>query len=305
MKKLQFAVFCFLLLAPASCQLYSGQTSSTLSAKVTVVSLPYGAGDSIRPSSPVVFLSGGALPCRPEPVDVSKVRQSLESKISSSGSGDRLAPGVFEDLFGDVEEDGEVDLADGQRDPVIKDVGENWLKLGLYIGNGNQGVGKNFWLIVENISFRAVARHRGFICIHQGNLDSGQCEDGVPFLYVVPPGLSVTYKPKSRNHPLENLTLYIEGFPIVDRSQEFSPDLARQAGEESQGSAGGCQEDSSALGGLQNQQESLNLFGRQSVKVIPPYTVELTLHGFFVDKNGDRVAAYVGRTRFSTISSFR
>lgn len=88
-------------------------------------------------------------------------------------------------------------------------VSGNWLKLGLQIENKT----KDWILVIEDIVLFAEAEHEGEVFHYRQDLSRGYC--GLPFLYVVPDGISLHYDPFSDN-PLENLTLYIDGFPSID-----------------------------------------------------------------------------------------
>ncbi len=303
----------FLFLPPlAGCKLYAGPTRATLSSKIALIPLPYGEKAELRPSRPTIFLSVGEnLYCRPAPFDARAVRQALTKKTRDD---DEDKPGlsrdVFEEVFGvgGAEEGGD---AAGQQQPaadsspVKANVSGSWLKLGMFIANQNTGVENDFWLVVDNISFQAVARHRGETFAHAGSVSDG-C--GAPFLYIVAPGHNVLYKPYDKTEPLHNLTIYLSGFPIIDRTAELSADL--QAQQRTAGSSAGAGGAGAAGAGSGSQsrasaREGLITLGRQNVIVIPDYTVELTLRGYFMNRNGSPVASYLGRTRFRTQSSFR
>ena len=314
-----FFLFWILFFFPSACNVYSGPTAASLSSKVFLIPLPYGPKDALRPSQPVIFLSGGDFACRPAPYDGRAVRQWVERELASEESK-KLARGVYNDLFGGGEEAGE-GAAAGEggaggeggegggpagrsSEPVMVSVSDNWLRLGLSILNANKGTGGSFWLVVEDMTFQAVTS--------DGRSHSGSLQEscGAPFLYLVPPGMNVLWRPHSRTSHLENLTLYLSGFPIDDRSGELSPDLALQA---AAGASQGGQSTASQLisslsegagGGGGSPANNRPAIGQGPIS-IPRYTVELTLRGYFMDTNGLRVASYAGRTRFSTISSFR
>ncbi len=305
-----------LLILSVSCS-FEGSSGGLLSSRVIVVPAPYGVGDTIRPSRPTIFLSKGKYTCRPRPINP-KIMVGYLKKTDLSDEG-------LASIFGfSVEEINFIEEQEQSRNrrinlkPIRVDVGEEgkgWLKLGLFISNGNAGSdNQNFFLIIDSVGFVATAQYRDQVFQASNDIQAGYCAGGEslttseqnseteensdqyfdlgsPFLYIVPPGTKVEYNPTSSN-PFHNLTLYLTGFPIIDRSGELSPDQERR------------------ISGVTNQNSesstSENKFKFRAgdpLRIIPRYTVDLTLRGHFTTSEGDLVAAFTKRVRFFTQSS--
>ena len=121
------------------------------------------------------------------------------------------------DLLFNIEEGETEEVERTRSDAVRVQVGENWLKFGLWIANGNKGE-NNFFLVIENIIFQSAAVYKGQAFSHGGNVDAGYCDSGsdgggdiAPYLYLIPPNQKIFYSPLSDN-PFHNLTIYIDGF---------------------------------------------------------------------------------------------
>ncbi len=316
-----FLKLSLLFLLPISCN-FSGNQVGVLSSRVTVIPAPYGIGDSIRPSQPTIFLSRGKFTCRHRPVNPKIMIDLLGETISEEGLINIF--GITEDEIDFLKKD--VVLSQSRLNdlrPVTIDVGEEgagWLKLGLFISNGNtgtypNGAPRNFSLIVTSVSFTAVAQYRGQSYQASNDIQAGYCRGsesasaafsnpeggetsqqsvdiGGSFLYIVPPGTKVEYNPTSQN-PFHNLTLYLSGFPIIDNSKELSPDQQTRIN------------NLNSRGGGSNQGGESNSTFRQGdpLRVIPRYTVDLTLRGHFVTTEGDLVSDFTKRVRFFTQSS--
>ena len=105
-------------------------------------------------------------------------------------------------------------LKDGGGDgPVKTSVSGIYLQLGLIIINGNIGE----TLVIDTVSVNGQGTYNGRIFNYSASLNAGYC--GLPFFYVVSAGQDVSYHPLSENF-LENLTLYMGGFPVVDSAEE-------------------------------------------------------------------------------------
>ena len=101
----------------------------------------------------------------------------------------------------------------GESGPVSSDntvsVSGNWLKFGLQIENEAEG-----WiLVIEKMSLLAMGEYEGQVFYNLKIFPDGYC--GLPFFYVVPDGISLNHDAFSDN-PLENLTLYFDGFPGIN-----------------------------------------------------------------------------------------
>ena len=104
--------------------------------------------------------------------------------------------------------------------PIKTVVSGGWLKLGFVIVNASNQLGQSegYNLVIDHLTISAFGKHDGRVInfvktIHSP--DSNYC--GLPFLYIVPPGTTVRHVTSSESdHPLENLTLYLDGFPFVE-----------------------------------------------------------------------------------------
>ncbi len=304
MKKQILILFSFCILG--ACTVNSGGSN------VKVIVSPFGRGQQVISSRPVIYLHNGERQiCRGRPYLVREARNILANR--------NMTKDFLDDFFPLEEGQGANREAEGgsnnrNNDPVRMDVGSNWLKFGLNIQNGTERVTKsneekNFFLIVHDIAYSAVGLHKGRrVGTVNGTISSGFCSSsegggsgGTPFLYFIPPGTSVRYRPLSTN-PFENLTLFISGFDIIDRSEEASPRLqslgAGVAGAEGAGGAGAESQPGQQAG-------SANSYGPDEIIIIPDYTVELVLRGYFMTNKGELVSEFVKRVRFQTQSSFR
>lgn len=279
LKTFKIVFLCFFFLS--SCVLRP--TSGGSSAQVQVFVNPYGEEEEVQTGLATIRRQAGDRPCRPSSPDPRSIADTLEKyKLLEN----KESP-IF-DIFGiNPEGDETSEATDSNRrrsEPLKIPVGENWLKIGLHIVNGNE----EFFLIVTDIFFTAVARRGDQTWTHSGNISSGYCGTNQA-LYLVPPGKRVEYKPHSRNDILSNLTLYMDGFPIVDRRAQPSRRFRALAGE---GKEGG------GTGG-----ETEDLFLPESCHVfIPSYDVEMTLSGHFITQEGNPVFEFSHRVSFSTQS---
>ena len=99
--------------------------------------------------------------------------------------------------------------------PVTTSVTGVYIQFGLIVINGSGET-----LVIDTVSVTGRAVYNGQIFNHSTSLNSGYC--GLPFFYVAADGEALTYHPLSDN-PLENLTLYMGGFPVVDSLEEGQP----------------------------------------------------------------------------------
>ena len=292
----------------SSCQIGQGGNSSVLSSNVHIIVAPYGEGDKVFSSKPIIFLKGGQKICRRRPFRASEARTTLQSAGLEED---------FLDEFFDEEDEQRGGPGDTERqtnDPVEVDMGDNWLRFGLFIANENKGK-NNFFLVVDSLVYNATAIYKGQVFSHSGNIDSGYCdsEEGetAPYLYLIPPNQKITYSPQSKN-PFHNLTILIDGFEILDRSDQASYSQQQRI-QNAQQQLGGQSFGNQQLG--QNQQTGQNQpigqdqqnqsYGPNEIIVIPDYTVELILRGYFMTKSGNPIASFVKRTQFWTTSSLK
>ena len=282
-----FLFFCILFYT--SCQ-WESDSRSVLSSNIHVVVAPYGPEDKIKPSKPFILTSGGHKVCRPSPFRFRDAKNILKDA--------GLEQNALDLLF-NIEEEGTEEVGPTRPGAVRVQVGENWLKFGLWIANRNKGK-NNFFLVIENIIFKATAVYRGEpLRPHSGNVDAGYCDSGsgggeiAPFLYLIPPNSKSAYSSIS-NNPLENLTIYIDGFPIIDRSNELSFTQQQRLQRLAEGGQGLTE-------GSQGRNQ---IYGSDEIRVIPDYTVELTLIGYFMTKSGIQMAPFSKRVKFNTSQPF-
>ena len=314
---LKLNLLIILLVLTVSCS-QAGNSNRGLSSKVTVIPAPYGIGDAITPSRPTIFISRGQYTCRPRPVNP-RILIAYLKKSSLADSGFSNIFGISEEELGLIENQSVSERIFDNSGPLREDVGgggEGWLKLGLFISNGNVGK-QNFFLIVDSVSFVASAQYRNESFQASNDIQAGYCSGsgesistptggaqaadisqqenvdlGSPFLYIIPPGQKVTYSPTSPN-PFHNLTLYLSGFPIIDRTAELAPDQKRRIDSV----------DGNTNTASQASANERTFYSGDSLIVIPRYTVDLTLRGYFTTPEGEPVAAFTKRVRFFTQSS--
>lgn len=269
-----------------SCALNYG---SAFNSKVKVWVSPYGEGDELRSSEPIIFTGGATLVCRPSAPDPKKIREFLEKHALLE---DENSP-IF-DLYGiDPNEEGTAEGNQGSvqsaalRGPTKVALAENWLKLGLHIANANE----NVYLVVTGISFTAQARQGNQIFNHSGNIPVSYCDNPYQALYIVPPRTRVEYKPYSSNF-LENLTIYIDSFKIIDTTKDAPAQ---------QGGVGGA----ATAAGASNAAQGASGSGSQGCGIsIPRYTVKMILTGHFITQKGTQVSGFIHRVIFFTEPSF-
>ena len=293
-------VFALAFLLLSSCQFGQGGLASVLGSNVRVKPVPYSSSDKVTSIDrrAIINLKGGRKICRSSPFRARDFRSVLEKVEQESGSV-KLEDKFLDELFKVGEESG--NAASSTSKATLLEVEDNWLKFGLVIYNANRGTKKvnnkeqsrNFFLVIDSITYNATAVYEKQAFSHAGNIDPGYCDSSAeggeapPFLYFIPPNKRVDYKPLS-NNPLENLILFISGFPIIDRSSQ--PSFSQQQRIQS----------ASGQGGGSSQQE---FYSSRKIRVIPKYTVELTLRGYFITKSGEQVAGFTKRVRLYTKSS--
>ena len=113
-----------------------------------------------------------------------------------------------------------VGLNETAVDPVKTLVSGAWMRFGLIVGNNNVGENGNYTVVIDHLTLMARGKHSQNVFNHVRPLRSGYC--GMPFLYVVPPGNTVDYRPLSDN-PMENLTLYLDGIPVMESIESNQP----------------------------------------------------------------------------------
>ena len=270
---------------------------------VRVIVEPFGDGDEIRPGVPLLRFNAPTLPtCRPAPLTDRSLR-AIFSNIGfdvnqEGGIGDILGlrePGA---AGGGATGAGPADEEERERQrlPVIvQGIGNGWVKFGLYISNGRNFSNsanrkEHLLLVITDLFVTASARVGERVETFAGNVGSDYCaSEGqlrLDFLYLVPGGKAVKYRPDS-NNPLENLTIYLSGFPVIDNRQqaEAVPGAEDGAG----GGAGAAAAGNNSLVG-------------NCIIYVPRYRVRLTLSGYFMTSSGTKVQNFNHRTVFHTTS---
>ena len=283
MKKTLF--FCLACLSFSSCLGSSGLSSKDV--RVAVVAFHSNSDVQTASGAPYIRTKGTRQICRWRPFRQRKARdQLLQEGVDKEVLDDYLFP---------IKEE-EEELSESyeiiQEDPVYLQVGDNWLRFGLQITNMT-----DFVLIIDTIRYQARAKCGSQVFSHSGEFNFGYCSGGggdeAPYLYLVPPagttGKQVNYFPQSAN-PFDNLTLYIDGFPILDRTGEASQSF--QSHFEDTGVAGTS--GSTDVTGERECQPNKTI-------VIPRYTVELTLVGYFMlPRGGEQAGHFQKRITFPT-----
>ena len=239
----------------------------------------YGKGDSVRSDSPIIYPNAATLPCRPAPFDLEQLQSHLQKGRSGGGRVSRNTDTDILDILNIETQDGTTaadntggggisEEARQRSQPVTHSVGENWIKLGIRITNGNE----QFYLIVTDITFTATATYKGqTLPPHTASIPAGYCETP-GFIYFVPPGQRIDYKPYSKGDYLHNLTLYVAGFPIIDNTTETGSPVSSAA----------------AHAGATSSSPQQSLASPRCLTFIPRYSVRTILRGHFVTKNGSK-----------------
>ena len=203
---------------------------------------------------------GRDVPCRRESPNLRSIRDTTGLDV--------IADLLLEDEI-EAEEGGDPQERISRREPVNVTVTGAWMKFGLLIDNKNTGVGRNHTLVVEQLEYFVdgqCERDGQPPCKIIGAIEPGYC--GLPFLYLVPSGKKVEYKPLS-NDPLHNLTIYLSNLPVIDRTQQSLEG-----------------KDTSLPGG--------------AFFILPQYKVTLVLTGSFLLEDGTVFEFFLKRIRFQT-----
>ncbi|MDE0091828.1 MAG: hypothetical protein OXN83_00915 [Oligoflexia bacterium] len=282
MKKTLF--FCLACFSLSSCLVGSGSND----VRVKVVSYHSNSDVQTASGAPYIRTKGTRQICRWRPFRQRTARdQLLQEGVDKEVLDDYLFP--IEEEEGEESESYEVI----QDDPVYLQLEDYWLRFGLQITNIT-----DFVLIIDTIRYQARARCGSQIFSHSGEFSFGYCSGGggdeAPYLYVVPPvettGKQINYKPLSSN-PFDNLTLYIDGLPVLDRTGEASPSF--QSRFEDTGVAG-------TFGSAEVTDE--RECQPNEPLVVPQYTIELTLVGYFMlpRGSGEQTGGFQKRISFPT-----
>ena len=297
MKKLILCFLCVVLFS--SCEL--GQQSG-----VVVQVAAYHKDDLVQTSSGRPLINNKGMPqfCRYRPFNLLSARERLKDEGLTTEQLDRY---LFGAGSGEEGEEGEESSRErSAEEPVFIEMEDNWLKLGLVIQNN-----ENYLLIIDSVRFQARARCGSQTFEHSGTINTGYCSGGgdtAPYLYAVPAGTQVNYAPLSPSS-FDNLILLIGGFPVIDRSGEASQTL--------QNTVSRAVEQRTANATTVNSGDSERECRPNEILVIPQYTVELTLLGYFIVPGGEdieergkrkkqptQVKPFRQRIRFRTASAY-
>ena len=199
--------------------------------------------------------------CRKRPLTPEIIREELE-KVA-------VPEEVIEEYFA-TEEETQTEDTEASTDAIKHQVGDNWIKFGLRIRNTTSNA-----LIVTDISMQAKGK-----CGEEeyspslSEIGEGYC--GSNYLYVVPPtGLNAAVNYEPNGSPIENLTLFFDGFEILDNRQS-DPDFEYPKG---------CRE---------NETQKV---------AIPEYKGNLIVRGYFIGNTDDLVRVDFTETVPFTLST--
>ena len=283
MKKIFLLCFVFILLS--SC-VVGGVTDGDVIVKV----VSFHQDDIVRTSSgrPLIFAKGSREYCRWRPFDWQFVREQFSKQGLEKEALDEL---FFDGAVENEEtESSDVELEDK---PVFIEVGNNWTTFGLLIQNNTDDL-----LIIDTVLFQARANCGSETFTHSGEISSSYCsgERGAPFLYIVLPKHQINYTPNNSNS-LNNLRLFIDGFPIIDRTGEPSTSF------QSSFRAIGANEGTPPAGATEAGTGAGAKCEPHKIVVTPIYQVELTLIGYFIfmgEEESRQTGRFTKRVRFST-----
>ena len=258
--------------------------------RVEVVAFHSNSNVQTSSGRPYIRAKGTRKYCRFRPFKQKLVREQL---VNIGVSKEVVRDYLFQ-IEEENSETGSNEENEAEEKPVYLQVDDNWLSFGLQIINLTQLV-----LIIDTIRYQARGKCGSQVFSHSGEIASGYCSgdggDSAPYLYIVPPagttGRQVNYYPQSAN-PFDNLTLFISGFPIVDRSGDPSKVLQNAFG--TGGNTASTATASAGTGGRECQPNE--------IIVIPQYTVELTFIGYFMVPKGEGEQAGNFRKRISFIT---
>ena len=238
-----------------------------------------------------------SLICRQTPLTNRNARRVLENN-SPCGKLD-TSHKIIEDTFPLEEEETEATLgaagSETDNDPVRVGISGNFLRLGLKIANNTDN-----YLIIHTLTWVATAELDDELLEAGGVIDSGYCSDietnsergGVSFLYFIPPVCGSNYT--QYGGVFDNLTIYLEGFELIDRRERDAARLAAASGGTEGGVSGG------SVQGVRTE----DIFFRSGIVFeIPSYTVTLSFEGNFLDADNKLQGEFYTQFRFTTEAS--
>ncbi len=229
--------------------------------------------------SPEVFFDDHEAVCRrgmPDPGE--SELDPLETEGEAVVGGEAVAPGTPE-----------------ERTAIIPvNVASNWFSMGLNIANRSE----KYLLVIEQLVFVMSAQWGTEVLRGRKEISSGYCETDP--LYIIPYG-RIKYEPSRKNHP-NNLTLFVDGVPVPTGPPVTSQQPGAAGGGTGAQPGGGQQP-----GGATQQTPGIGALSQNDEYVpdnLPPYRVQLVLHGYFITKERKYVANFKKDIIFYTVSSF-
>lgn len=311
-----FIIFIFL----SSCDWTSarGGEEAAFSSQVQIFASPYASGDEVQPRRPLAGFSTSSqsLICRPFPINLNRAFRNLRAANLEQEAIKNLFQ-FNDDEYQYYEESREtLNGSARQRIENLKSIrvsaAGGWIKLGLIFNNNSE-----FNLIIDSILYygQAFYNNRCAPLIASGTIGNDYCketkesevdessEEGaedesseaasrpesfdISFLYLIPAGHSVLYKPVSTNF-LENLTLYLDNFPYIDNSDQPHPNLqSRLDNFQNRNTNEGGREGESRTQG-QGDECSMPRIGDPIIH-FPSYRIQLTFRGYFISQKGNTI----------------
>ena len=303
MKKVLGSCFLLFILLLPSCVGTGGVGSND----VQIFVVPFHSDSAVKTSSgrPYIRTKGSRQVCRWRPFNSRLVYEQLLKEGMSEEFLDSnfFYEGSLEPVTSEATEDSEV------RKPVYLEVEDNWLKFGLQITNLT-----NYILVIDTIRLNGNARCGNYTFQPYSNeITTGYCsgegEGTSPYLYLVLPsrstGTQINYFPQSEN-PFDNLTLFFDGFDIIDRTGEASRDFQRSflrtnPNQNTANNNSAVTNTANNIGGTASGNGTESSCQPDKAIVVPQYSIEMTLIGYFLLPDGEeQIRSFTKRLRFST-----
>ena len=206
-----------------------------------------------------------------------------------------LTPDEAEEALADQEQAEEATQTSGTEQriqTITTDVEAAWFEMGLEIGNRSD----KYYLKIDQLIFYISANWGSELLSSRIEINSGSYCQSDP-LYIITPkprGASkpevLQYLPFKKNHP-NNLILYISGVSIPEGPPKREED------------------ESGSSPVLDNIRANLEQQAQQPkeqfvLNYLPPYKVQLTLHGEWIDRDRRHIANFRKKITFSITSQF-
>ena len=174
--------------------------------------------------------------------------------------------------------------------------GEDWFKMGLLIVNKRT----DWFLLIENLEFVITAPWGDELLSHRTHISSGYCRQP-EHLYIIPPtpknkqnsytgNLYQPFQSSAVDKYVNNLTLYVSGVPIPKEAPTYKEDDSS----------------STALKQIRatGQRQTPTAPKAFVLTYLPPYTVQLSVTGRWIDKDRVDKGNFARLIRFSLFSRF-